>query len=131
MLTEQHVGEREKLLQDYYDACDVQDWDAIGSFLSPNVEFRVGNNPATHSFEALKTRVVSAMKDTDVTEMIHTVGPCIHDASGRNTVAEITVRMKRSNGRAFEGPCVGIFRFTDDGLIDRYHAYLDEGDFWL
>lgn len=130
MFTDEDAAKREQLIRDYFDANDTQDWDAIESFMSPDVEFRVGNNPPTLTFEALKTRVIRDLSVSDVTEMVHVVGPCVHDREGTHSVMEIGVRMKRSNGRTYEGTACSIFRFNDVGLIESYRTYLDMGDFW-
>lgn len=131
MFSEQDAARREQLIQDYYDACEVQDWNAISSFLHPQVTFRVANGEPTRSVDALKAKVAPLLQEKEVTRMKVTVDSCVHDASGRRTAAEIHIQLKRANGREYEGPGCGIFDFADDGSIVAYHAYVNEGGFWL
>ncbi|WP_207840105.1 nuclear transport factor 2 family protein [Williamsia soli] len=130
MYQEQTAKLREQRIQDYYDACSVQDWDRISAFLHPEIVFQVAGNEPTHSVEILQERVVKSLAVTGVTEMTMTVDQYIHDLDGEQCVAEITVRLKRDNGKSYEGPGCAVFHFDDAGLIAKYHAYTDEGDFW-
>jgi ketosteroid isomerase-like protein len=127
VLTDQQAAERAQFIDDYYAACDVPDWDAMSTFLHPQVEFRNGNSAPMHSFAELKERVAGAMREVTVT---HTVTSIMHDIGGQRSAVELAVRLERPDGRKFEGPACGMFWFDDDGLIVRYHAYIDEGGFW-
>ncbi|PHV67134.1 nuclear transport factor 2 family protein [Williamsia muralis] len=130
MYHEQTAKLREQRIQDYYDACAVQDWDLISAFLHPQVVFQVAGNEPTRSVEVLQPRVVKALAVTGVTEMTMTADQYIHDLNSDQCVAEITVRLKRENGKSYEGPGCAVFHFDEAGRIDSYHAYTDEGDFW-
>jgi ketosteroid isomerase-like protein len=127
VLTDRQAAERGRFIDDYYAACDAGDWDARSSFMHPQVEFRSGNGPPMHSFAELRERVAAVLQEVT---MVHTVTSIMHDIGGRRSAVELAVRLERPDGQKFEGPACAMFWFDDDGLITRYHTYMDDDGFW-
>lgn len=130
MNPEQLEARRERVIGEYYSACERQDWDVISALLHPDVTFQIADNPQTRTVAVLKDRVVRSLAAKRVTLMQIEPLAFIHDRSGERCVAEIDITLERADGRRYAGPGAAVFTFDQDGSIVAYHAFTDEGRFW-
>lgn len=110
-------------IRDFYRIADAGDYDALVDLLTPDVEFRFGNTPATSSSAEIPAK--GKMMGEVLARIEHTVGDVITGPDGRQAAVELDVRYTRHDGAVFDIAGAAIFRFTDEGLIDRYRVYID------
>ena len=110
-------------IRQFYRIADGGDYEALVEFLTPDVEFRFGNTPALHSAAEIPAK--GKMMGEVLARIEHTVGDVITGPDGRQAAVELDVRYTRHDGAVFGIPAAAVFRFTADGLIDRYRVYID------
>ena len=121
------VAAREQSILEYFAASDSGDVEGQLSRVSPDVSFRLGNNPAiVGRTEVSKLR--SRMR-THV-QIVHRVDRIVVDASGRSAAAELSVRYRKADGSTLTVPACAVISFTEAGLIDTYHVYVDQQNFF-
>ena len=112
-----------ELINRFYRVADTGDYEALVEFLTPDVEFRFGNTPATYSAAEIPAK--GKMMGAVLAGIEHTVGDVVTDSGGRRAAAELDVRYTRHDGAVFEVPAAAVFRFDGGGLIEQYRVYID------
>jgi ketosteroid isomerase-like protein len=107
----------------FYRIADGGDYEALVDLLTPDVEFRFANTPASHSAAEIPAK--GKLMGEVLARIDHTVGDVITGPDDRHAAVELDVRYTRHDGAVFDVPAAAVFRFTGDGLIDRYRVYID------
>ncbi len=112
-----------ELIHRFYRVADTGDYEALVGFLTPDVEFRFGNTPATYSSAEIPAK--GKMMGEVLAGIEHTVGDIVTDHDGRRAAAELEVRYTRHDGAVFDVPAAAVFQFDGAGLIEQYRVYID------
>lgn len=113
----------EKTIRDYYRHADNGDAEAALALFTDDVEIRFGNNPAATGTGVLMA--AAEMLGSVCTSMLHTVTGVFTDSTGRHGACELAMTYVRRDGPVYEVPAAGLFEFSTDGHITKYHVFVD------
>lgn len=112
-----------RVIHDYYRLADEGSAEAALALFSEDVEIRFGNTAPTTGVEGL----VAAAEGLSAVckSMSHRITNVFVDRDGRHGVSELAMTYVRHDGSEFSVPAAGVFAFQDNGLISKYHVFVD------